>query len=88
MADWKHCCHWADVSIYYYWRKPWTINDPSWLKKKYDGYENEVWVEYWNQEWQDIIYGNDDSYTRKVIDAGFDGVYLDNVEAYYFLTND
>jgi len=72
----------------YYWQKHWTINDPSWLKKKYDGYENEVWVEYWNEEWQDIIYGNDDSYTRKVIDAGFDGVYLDNVEAYYFLTND
>jgi cysteinyl-tRNA synthetase, unknown class len=72
----------------YYWKRPWQLNNPKWLKKKYDGYDQEVWVEYWCREWQDIIYGNDDSYSKKIVDAGFDGVYLDNVEAYYFLYND
>ncbi|MGV9003418.1 endo alpha-1,4 polygalactosaminidase [Flavobacterium sp.] len=72
----------------YYWKRPWQLNSPKWLKKKYDGYNDEIWVEYWNKDWQDIIYGNDTSYAKNVVDAGFDGVYLDNVEAYYFLYND
>jgi cysteinyl-tRNA synthetase len=71
-----------------YWKREWSLGNPSWLKKNYDGYDNEIWVEYWNKEWQKIIYGNDNSYSKKVVDAGFDGVYLDNVEAYYFLYND
>ena len=55
------------------------------LKKKYDGYTDEFWVNFWEKEWQTIIYGNDNSYMKKIITAGFDGAYLDNVEAYYFL---
>jgi len=69
----------------YYWQKGWKIGNPSWIKKKYEGYDDEFWVEFWNQEWQNIIFGNDNSYLKKIIDANFDGVYLDNVEAYYFL---
>ena len=69
----------------YYWKDDWKLHHPSWLKKTYEGYEDEIWVKFWKQDWQDIIYGNDNSYTKKIIDAGFDGAYLDNVEAYYFL---
>ncbi len=69
----------------YYWKDDWKLHHPSWLKKPYDGYEDEIWVKFWDQDWQDIIYGNDDSYAKKIINAGFDGVYLDNVEAYYSL---
>ena len=71
----------------YYWKSGWKRGNPSWLKKKYDGYSDEIWVEFWNEEWQHIIFGNNDSYIKKIIDAGFDGAYLDNVEAYYFLHN-
>lgn len=69
----------------YYWQDKWKLHHPGWLKKEYEGYEDEIWVEFWKEDWQDIIYGNDNSYTKKIIDAGFDGVYLDNVEGYYFL---
>lgn len=69
----------------YYWKKSWGLHHPLWLKKKYDGYKDEIWVKFWKDEWQEIIYGNDDSYTKKLLNAGFDGAYLDNVEAYYFL---
>lgn len=69
----------------YYWKKGWGLHHPLWLKKKYDGYEDEFWVKFWKKDWQDIIYGNDNSYMKKIINAGFDGAYLDNVEAYYFL---
>lgn len=69
----------------YYWEDNWKLNRPNFLKKEYEGYEDEIWVKFWKDKWKEIIYGNNDSYTKKVIDAGFDGVYLDNVEAYYFL---
>lgn len=71
----------------YYWDGNWIIGDPAWLKKKYAGYDDEFYVEFWNPAWQQIIYGNKDSYMKKILDAGFDGAYLDNVEAYYFLYN-
>ncbi len=69
----------------YYWHKNWKLNSPAWLMKKYAGYDNEIYVQFWNPEWQKIIYGNENSYLKKIINAGFDGAYLDNVEAYYFL---
>lgn len=69
----------------YYWQSDWRKGKPNWLKRKYDGYDDEIWVEFWKQEWKDIIYGNNESYTKKLIDAQFDGAYLDNVEAFYFL---
>ena len=69
----------------YYWQDDWKLHHPDWIKKKYEGYEDEFWVEFWAKPWQDIIFGNEGSYLKKIIDAGFDGVYLDNVEAYYFL---
>ena len=69
----------------YYWQNDWKKGHPNWLKKPYEGYKDEIWVKFWKKEWQDIIYGNANSYTKKVLLAGFDGVYLDNVEAYYFL---
>lgn len=75
----------AAESYRYYWKSNWKLHKPKWLKKPYDGYEDEIWVEFWNPEWQNIIYGNENSYTQKIINAGFDGIYLDNVENYYFL---
>ncbi len=72
----------------YYWNSKWKLGSPSWLKKEYEGYRDEYWVQFWEKPWQKIIYGNDDSYIKKIIDVGFDGAYLDNVECYYFLDFD
>jgi len=69
----------------YYWKKSWGLHHPLWLKRKYDGYKDEIWVKFWKKDWKEVIYGNDGSYTKKLLDAGFDGAYLDNVEAFYFL---
>lgn len=71
----------------YYWKKDWKLNDPTWIKKEYAGYENEFYVQFWHDDWQKIIYGNEDSYLKQIVDAGFDGAFLDNVEAFYFLYN-
>lgn len=71
----------------YYWNRNWQLNDPIWLKKNYVGYEDEFYVQFWHEDWKNIIYGNPESYVKKILDAGFDGAFLDNVEAYYFLYN-
>lgn len=67
----------------YYWEKGWGLHHPLWLKRKYENYPDEFWVKFWEKDWQDIIYGNNNSYIKKILDASFDGAYLDNVEAYY-----
>jgi cysteinyl-tRNA synthetase len=72
----------------YYWQSDWKIKSPNWLYKAYSGYEDEIWVKFWKKDWEEIIYGNDNSYMKKIINAGFDGAYLDNVEAFYFLYYD
>ena len=41
-------------------------------------------VQYWNPTWQSIIYGNETSYVKKIINAGFDGVYLDIIDAFQY----
>jgi len=71
----------------YYWQDEWKLGSPHWIVKEYEGYPNEYYINFWEQEWKDIIYGNDNSYLKKIIDAKFDGAYLDNTEAYYFLNN-
>mgnify|MGYP000645420345 CR=1 FL=1 len=72
----------------YYWKPNWKLGSPSWLKKEYEGYRDEFWTQFWEKQWQKIIHGNDNSYMKKILDAGFDGAYLDNVECYYFLNFD
>lgn len=72
----------------YYWQSDWKLKSPNWLYKAYAGYEDEIWVKFWKKDWEEIIYGNDNSYMKKIINAGFDGAYLDNVEAFYFLYYD
>jgi len=41
-------------------------------------------VAYWDESWQQIIYGNNSSYLKKILDADFDGVYLDIIDAYEY----
>lgn len=69
----------------YYWQEKWKKGRPGWIKKEYDGYPDEYWVKFWKKDWKEIIYGNDASYTKKILNAGFDGAYLDNIEGYYNL---
>jgi cysteinyl-tRNA synthetase len=45
-------------------------------------------VRFWFPGWQDIIMYNEDSYLSRIIAAGFDGVYLDRVDAYYDIERD
>jgi cysteinyl-tRNA synthetase, unknown class len=68
----------------YYWQQSWETNKPDWLDAENPDWEGNYKVKYWNTEWQSIIYGNDNSYLKKILDAGFDGVYLDIIDAFEY----
>ncbi len=68
----------------YYWQPSWNTNKPSWLDAENPNWEGNYKVKYWNTDWQNIIYGNDNSYLKKIVDANFDGVYLDIIDAFEY----
>ena len=68
----------------YYWQNNWNTTKPTWLDAENPNWAGNYKVKYWNTEWQNIIYGNDNSYLKKVVNANFDGVYLDIIDAFEY----
>jgi len=76
----------------WYWDNSWDANGdgspdasaPSWLGQSNPSWSGNYKVKYWENEWQSIIYGGSASYLDKIIGAGFDGVYLDIIDAYEY----
>ena len=68
----------------YYWQPQWQDNLPDWLAEANEDWENNFKVKYWRPEWQKILYGSPESYLDKIMAAGFDGAFLDVVDAYYY----
>ncbi len=59
------------------WRWYWDLAAEAGIVHEAAGYEGEYLVEYWSPKWHDIIL----EYAERVLEAGYDGVYLDNVDA-------
>lgn len=68
----------------WYWNPDWVKNPPPWLDAPDGVWAGDYWVHYWDPEWQRIIYGTPESYLDQIIALGFDGVYLDRVDAYRY----
>jgi cysteinyl-tRNA synthetase len=68
----------------WYWQSEWEQHPPSWLDEPDGVWAGDHWVRYWDPEWQQIIYGTPESYLDQIIALGFDGVYLDRVDAYWY----
>jgi len=69
----------------FYWKRSWLNNPPAWLVTSIDpDWEGDYNVRYWMSDWKNIIYGNDASYTKKLLNAGFDGAYLDLYDYQYW----
>lgn len=72
----------------YYWQNKWDADKngvpdasaPEWLGKENPDWEGNYEVKYWYPEWQEIVF----SYIDKIIAQGFDGIYLDLVDNYYY----
>lgn len=73
----------------WYWKNKWDRDNdgkpdpcaPSWLETENSDRPGNYKVRYWEPGWQAIIYGSPTSYLDKIIEAGFDGVYLSRLTA-------
>lgn len=58
------------------------LSAPPWLGRENEGWPGNFLVRYWDKNWQDIIFGSKTAYLDRIIAAGFDGVFLDRVDAF------
>lgn len=69
-------------SYRFYWDPSWKTAPPAWLLGENPDWEENYAVRFWDEGWQTLVFGNFDAYLDKIIDAGFDGVYLDKCDVY------
>ena len=76
-------------SYRWYWRDSWAgANMPDWQVAENCAWPKAHMVRFWHNGWKDIIYRGASSYLQRIVDAGFDGVYLDRVDIYGFQTKE
>jgi cysteinyl-tRNA synthetase len=65
-----------------YWQEEWRVGDPVWIAgEDPDGWAENYPVAFWHDAWQEI-WLDEGGYLEQIVAAGFDGIYLDWVEAY------
>ncbi len=58
------------------------VTAPAWLGAESDDWVGNFHVRFWDPEWQSVILTSANSYLNRILDAGFDGVYLDRIDAF------
>ncbi len=65
----------------YYWQSAWEVGNPVWIAgEDPDGWDGNYPVLFWHDEWKAIMA----EYLTRIINDGYDGIYLDWLEAYDF----
>jgi len=64
----------------YYWQSQWRPGNPTWLDESNPNWKNNYTVRYWDAEWQAVVF----TYLDRLLAPGFDGVYLDIIDAYEY----
>ena len=63
-----------------YWQRGWKKKPPSFLLSENPQWKGNIRVRYWDPAWQKIMLNELD----RIVDAGFDGVFLDIVDGFEF----
>ncbi len=75
-------------SYRYYWDAAWNTTPPAWLGPENPDFAGNFKVRYWDPAWKAILFGTSSgvnkSFLDRIIDQGFDGVYLDIIDAFTF----
>jgi cysteinyl-tRNA synthetase len=72
----------AEVYRYYWAQCCKGHRRPDWVLSENKQWRGNFRVRFWHPEWKAIIYESADSYLKRIVDAGFDGVYLDRIDVY------
>jgi cysteinyl-tRNA synthetase len=65
-----------------YWKEGWRVEPPEWLGPANPNWPGSFVARYWDDGWKKLVYGTADSALERILDLGFDGVFLDRVDAY------
>jgi cysteinyl-tRNA synthetase len=68
----------------WYWQPEWKDEPPEWLENENPDWPGNYKVRYWMPGWQEVIAGGGESYLARILAAGFDGVYLDIIDAFEY----
>ena len=68
----------------YYWNIGWDHNTPSWMEDENPDWEGNYKVRYWKTEWKAVLFGSEGAYLDRILAAGFDGAYLDIIDAFEY----
>jgi len=68
----------------YYWQKAWDKTPPAWMGAENCRWRGDHRVRHWAPEWQRLIFGSPTSYLARLVDAGYDGAWLDRVDIFYY----
>lgn len=63
-----------------YWKREWSDDPPEFLSTANPEWPDNYTVKYWDQAWQEIVFQAVDD----IVAAGFNGLYLDIVDAFEF----
>lgn len=64
----------------FYWQADWEPGNPVWLDEENPSWPGNYKVRYWDPGWQAVVL----AYTDRLVAAGFDGAYLDIIDAYEY----
>jgi cysteinyl-tRNA synthetase len=65
----------------FYWQPGWVPGNPDWLGPKNPEWPDNYKVRYWYAGWWNQVL---QPYLDRILAAGFDGVYLDIIDAYWY----
>jgi cysteinyl-tRNA synthetase len=68
----------------WYWDESWEADPPDFLDEENPDWEGNYKVHYWYSDWQALFFGSEDAYLDQILALGFDGIYLDIVDAYAY----
>jgi cysteinyl-tRNA synthetase len=69
----------------FYWKSSWATNPPAWLGEENPDWPGNYKVKYWTSGWWNKALG---PYLDRILAAGFDGVYLDLIDSYWYWGSD
>ncbi|NOZ08074.1 MAG: hypothetical protein GXO91_04240 [FCB group bacterium] len=64
----------------FYWQEDWLTAPPEWLGEENPDWPGNYKVKYWYPDWQNIIF----TYIDTIYTQGFDGLYMDLIDAYWY----
>jgi len=76
------------AAYHYYWKDNWREGSPSWINAPHPENPDRYYVQYWRPEWQNLIYGDTNSFVYGLFAQGFDGVVIEGLNSYRYFNGD